>query len=52
MRHDDLVLHVASGGEGELEGLLRRLSSDFRPARERVDDKLAKTVAFHSRRTR
>lgn len=50
MRVPEAVLHVASGRERELETLLRRLSHDVRPARERIDERLAGAVGFRSRR--
>jgi hypothetical protein len=50
MRAPEAVLHIATGAEDELESLLRRLSHDIRPIRDRVDARLAASLSFRSRR--
>lgn len=50
MRAPEAVLHVATGPQRELESLLRRLSHDLKPMSERIDERLAASVAFRSRR--
>ena len=52
MRAPESILHLATGPERELETLFRRLSHDLRPLKDRIDDRLAHSVTFRTRRTR
>lgn len=51
LRAPDAVLHLATGAERDIATLHARVISDLRPMRDRIDDRLAETTPFQSRRS-
>lgn len=50
LRDKSQVMHVASGSEAEMHHLHRRLSADIKPAKERLEDRLARQATFMTSR--
>lgn len=51
LRQSAVPLLLAAGGEVELTDLLQQLKSDVKPVSEKLEERMARNVAFLSRRT-